>query len=56
MQDTFVSLFYFYDLSSVSTLIEANPNELAAIIVEPVAGNIRFVFPSKGFRRFENSL
>src|SRR6476620_4180647 len=39
----------YNDLESVRTLIEANPNEIAAIIVEPVAGNMGCVPPQKGF-------
>jgi glutamate-1-semialdehyde 2,1-aminomutase len=41
----------YNDLENVATLIEANKNEIAAIIVEPVAG-IWVVFrPIKGFLR-----
>lgn len=39
----------FNDLDSVSTLFEANPQEIAAIIVEPFAGNMNFVRPQPGF-------
>ncbi|MES2240691.1 MAG: glutamate-1-semialdehyde 2,1-aminomutase [Bacteroidota bacterium] len=39
----------YNDLENVKTLIEANPNEIAAIIVEPVAGNMGCVPPTKGF-------
>lgn len=39
----------FNDLENVSALIEANPNEIAAIIVEPVAGNMGCVPPLNGF-------
>lgn len=39
----------YNDLHSVSDLINANPNEIAAIIVEPVAGNMGCVPPQKGF-------
>ena len=39
----------FNDLENVSALIAANPNEIAAIIVEPVAGNMGCVPPLKGF-------
>lgn len=39
----------YNDLKSVSALFEANKNEIAAIIVEPVAGNMGCVPPLKGF-------
>jgi len=39
----------FNDLESVRKLIEANPKEIAAIIVEPVAGNMGCIPPKKGF-------
>ncbi len=39
----------YNDLDNVSTLIEANKNEIAAIIVEPVAGNMGCIPPKKGF-------
>jgi glutamate-1-semialdehyde 2,1-aminomutase len=39
----------FNDLENVKALIEANPNEIAAIIIEPVAGNMGCVPPNKGF-------
>jgi len=39
----------YNDLESVKTLIDANPNEIAAIIVEPVAGNMGCVPPKQGF-------
>jgi glutamate-1-semialdehyde 2,1-aminomutase len=39
----------YNDLESVKILIEANKNEIAAIIVEPVAGNMGCVPPNKGF-------
>ena len=39
----------YNDLDSVATLIAANPNEIAAIIVEPVAGNMGCIPPQKGF-------
>ena len=39
----------YNDLDNVSTLIEANKNEIAAIIVEPVAGNMGCIPPQKGF-------
>jgi glutamate-1-semialdehyde 2,1-aminomutase len=39
----------YNDLESVKMVIEANKNEIAAIIVEPVAGNMGCVPPNKGF-------
>src|SRR6478609_6212813 len=39
----------YNDLESVKALIDANPNEIAAIIVEPVAGNMGCVPPQEGF-------
>jgi glutamate-1-semialdehyde 2,1-aminomutase len=39
----------YNDLENVVTLIEANKNEIAAIIVEPVAGNMGCIPPQKGF-------
>lgn len=39
----------YNDLENVKTLIEANQNEIAAIIIEPVAGNMGCIPPQKGF-------
>ena len=39
----------YNDLASVQKLIDANPGEIASIIVEPVAGNMGCVPPKKGF-------
>jgi glutamate-1-semialdehyde 2,1-aminomutase len=39
----------FNDLEAVKALIEANPNHIAAIIVEPVVGNMGCVPPKEGF-------
>ncbi len=39
----------YNDLENVKTLIEANKNEIAAIIVEPVAGNMGCIPPKEGF-------
>jgi len=39
----------FNNIESVDTLIRNNPGEIAAIIVEPVAGNMGCVPPVKGF-------
>ena len=39
----------YNDLEGVKTLLEANKEQVAAIIVEPVAGNMGCVPPSSGF-------
>lgn len=39
----------YNDLDHVSALIESNKNEIAAIIIEPVAGNMGCIPPQKGF-------
>jgi glutamate-1-semialdehyde 2,1-aminomutase len=39
----------FNDLAAVETLFERNPGEIAAVIVEPVAGNMGVVPPEPGF-------
>lgn len=39
----------YNDLDSVKQLIDSNPNEIAAIIVEPVAGNMGCIPPKNGF-------
>ena len=39
----------YNNLQAVETLIDANPNQIAAIIVEPVVGNMGCVLPQKGF-------
>ncbi|TWI03370.1 glutamate-1-semialdehyde 2,1-aminomutase [Flavobacterium tiangeerense] len=39
----------YNDLDNVVELITANPNEIAAIIVEPVAGNMGCIPPKEGF-------
>ncbi len=39
----------YNDLQNVSDLIDANPNQIAAIIIEPVAGNMGCIPPNKGF-------
>ncbi|QHT67141.1 glutamate-1-semialdehyde 2,1-aminomutase [Rhodocytophaga rosea] len=39
----------YNDLEAVQTLIEANPKNIAAIIIEPVAGNMGLVLPKNGF-------
>ncbi len=39
----------YNDLTSVKALLDANANEVAAIIIEPVAGNMGCVPPADGF-------
>lgn len=39
----------YNDIENVKQLVEANPNEIAAIIVEPVAGNMGCIPPVEGF-------
>jgi glutamate-1-semialdehyde 2,1-aminomutase len=39
----------FNDLASVERLFEANPDEIAGLIVEPIAGNMGTVLPEPGF-------
>lgn len=39
----------YNDIESVAQLIEANKNEIAALIIEPVAGNMGCIPPQKGF-------
>lgn len=39
----------YNDLDNVKTLLEANKNEVAAIIIEPVAGNMGCIPPKNGF-------
>ena len=46
-QDTLVA--DYNHLEDVSALFDANPNEIAAVIVEPVAGNMGCVPPRAGF-------
>lgn len=46
----------FNDLDAVTRLFEQSKNDIAAIIVEPVAGNMGFVKPSSGFLRGLRSL
>lgn len=47
VQDTLVARFN--DLESVKTLVEAYPEEIAAVIVEPVAGNMGVIPPVDDF-------
>ena len=39
----------YNDFESVKVLVDANKNEIAAIIIEPVAGNMGCIPPNKGF-------
>ena len=39
----------YNDLASVETLFKANQNQIAAIILEPVVGNMGLVLPEPGF-------
>jgi glutamate-1-semialdehyde 2,1-aminomutase len=39
----------YNNLESVKTLIDANPEQIAAIIVEPIAGNMGCIIPAEGF-------
>ena len=39
----------YNDLKAVETLIEANPNQIAALIIEPVVGNMGCVLPQPGY-------
>ncbi len=39
----------YNDLAAVQTLIDANPAQIAAIILEPVVGNMGLVPPAEGF-------
>src|SRR5690554_2330894 len=41
----------FNDLEAVRQFVEANKGEVAAIILEPVAGNMGLVMPKEGFLR-----
>ena len=39
----------YNDLEGVKSLFEANPNEIGAIIIEPIAGNMGCILPKEGF-------
>ena len=39
----------YNDLEGVKALFEANPNEIGAIIIEPIAGNMGCILPKEGF-------
>ena len=46
-QDTLLATFN--DLESVRTLVEHNPDQVAMVMIEPVAGNMGCVLPEEGF-------
>ena len=46
-QDTMTAVYN--DLDSVRTLLESAPDQVAAVIVEPVAANMGVVLPKEGF-------
>lgn len=46
-KDTLLAIYN--DIENVKQLFEANPNEIAAIIIEPVAGNMGCIPPAQGF-------
>jgi glutamate-1-semialdehyde 2,1-aminomutase len=46
-KDTLIALYN--DLDSVKALFENNVNQIAAIIIEPIAGNMGCVIPKDGF-------
>ena len=46
-RDTLTAIYN--DLSSLKILFEANPNDVAAVIVEPVVGNMGLVIPESGY-------
>lgn len=46
-KDTLLAVYN--DLGNVASLVEANKNEIAAIIIEPVAGNMGCIPPQDGF-------
>jgi glutamate-1-semialdehyde 2,1-aminomutase len=39
----------FNDLAAVRQLVDSNPNQIAALILEPVVGNMGCVLPAEGF-------
>ncbi len=46
-QDTFTAAYN--DLEAVKQIVAENKNEIAAIIIEPVAGNMGCIIPKEGF-------
>ncbi|MEM9830058.1 MAG: glutamate-1-semialdehyde 2,1-aminomutase [Bacteroidota bacterium] len=53
-QDTLLATFN--DLNSIDRLIASNPDNIAMIMVEPVAGNMGCVLPNEGFLEGLHSL
>jgi glutamate-1-semialdehyde 2,1-aminomutase len=49
-QDTLLAVYN--DRNSVEALVNSNPGSIAAIIIEPVAGNMGCVPPQEGFLQF----
>lgn len=41
----------YNDLAAITAVVEANPNQIAALIVEPVVGNAGFIMPEAGYLR-----
>ena len=41
----------FNDLESVKQLLEANPGEVACVMIEPIPGNMNLIMPADGFLR-----
>lgn len=39
----------YNDLAAVENLFAANPNQIAAVIIEPIAANMGFVMPAEGY-------
>lgn len=46
-KDTLLAVYN--DIQNIKALIDANPNEIAAIIIEPVAGNMGCIPPKKDY-------
>lgn len=46
-QDTLLA--EYNDLASVERLVEANPEQIAALIIEPIPGNMGCILPEPGF-------
>ncbi len=46
----------FNDIEAVKALVQQNPNEVAAIIIEPIAGNMGCIPPQPGFLQALRSL
>ena len=46
-RDTLTAVYN--DLESLETLFKANPTEVAAVIIEPVVGNMGLVIPKEGY-------